>query len=129
MAFKVLIVAGLLQMEVSILFPFRFPLCIKLHENYEVCKWCFALEFPSYFWCLGVVLIFCVGKALNARPGNCVCFVTREQGSRTEEDVSIVLWWCFFFFFPARGTLCCAARKTITSVVGRVVCFWLLQHF
>lgn len=97
MAVKVLIVAGLLQMEVSVLFPFCVPLSIKLHKNYEVCKW-FALEFPSYFWCLGVVLIFfCVGKALNARPRNCVCFLTREQGSRTEEDVSIVLW-CYFFF-------------------------------
>lgn len=100
-------------MEVSILFPFRLPLCIKLHENYEVCKWCFALEFPSYFWCLGVVLIFCVGKALNVRPGNCVCFLTREQGSRTEEDVSIVLWWCFvFFFFPcARNIMLCCQKN------------------
>lgn len=37
-------------------------------------------------------------KLLNARPGNCVCFLTGEQGSRREEDVSIVQCLLFSSF-------------------------------
>lgn len=86
-----MIVARLHQMEVFILFPFCLPLSIKLHKNYEVCKQCFRLEFPSYFCCLGVVFIFfCVGKAFKARLGNGIFFPIQEQGSPTGEGVSIV---------------------------------------
>lgn len=98
-AFRVMIVARLHQMEVLILFPFWLPVSIKLHTNYEVCKQCFILEFPSYFCCLGVVLIFfCVGKAFKARLGNGVLFPTQAR-----QPYRGGCQHCAQLFVPAQG--------------------------